>query len=196
MPLSPLFRPVAFADLPGWADDDHLAAFEAFRRSAFHVLTKPYRTGALGVDVRQLSPRPMRMRARHRRRATARGARASSSGISCRPAFRRESRRARLRHRLLRTGGRGFAGQDGTIHRAAAVAAGRSGRHRRRQPAGRHGSLSRLRRGRTETGPGRVFRPAGDRAGRAGRTRAGDRLAGRARSTPSSSMCRARRGSR
>ena len=29
--------------------DDHLAAFEAFRRSAFHVLTKPYRTGSLGV---------------------------------------------------------------------------------------------------------------------------------------------------
>ena len=50
MPLSPLFRPAAFSDLPGWADDDHLAAFEAFRRSAFHVLTKPYRSAALGVD--------------------------------------------------------------------------------------------------------------------------------------------------
>jgi len=50
MPLSEVFRPVSFAGLPGWADDDLLAAFEAFRRSAFQVLTKPYRTGALGVD--------------------------------------------------------------------------------------------------------------------------------------------------
>lgn len=49
VPLSPLFLPVSFADLPGWADDDHLPAFEAFRRSAFHVLKKPYRSGALGV---------------------------------------------------------------------------------------------------------------------------------------------------
>ena len=50
MPLSGQFRPVAFADLPGWNDDDALPAFEAFRRSAFHGLTKPYRTGSLGVD--------------------------------------------------------------------------------------------------------------------------------------------------
>jgi membrane-bound lytic murein transglycosylase A len=50
MSLSALFRPVPFEALAGWAEDDHLAAFEAFRRSAFHVLTKPYRSGALGVD--------------------------------------------------------------------------------------------------------------------------------------------------
>ena len=49
VPLSPLLRPVSFTDLPGWALDDHLPAFEAFRRSAFHVLTKPYRSGSLGV---------------------------------------------------------------------------------------------------------------------------------------------------
>ena len=49
VPLSPLFRPVSFADLPGWADDEHLPAFEAFRRSSFHMLEKPYRTGSLGV---------------------------------------------------------------------------------------------------------------------------------------------------
>jgi membrane-bound lytic murein transglycosylase A len=49
MPLSPLFRPLSFDALPGWADDDHLPAFEAFRRCAFHVLEKPYRTGSLGV---------------------------------------------------------------------------------------------------------------------------------------------------
>ncbi|RUW57917.1 murein transglycosylase A [Mesorhizobium sp. M7A.F.Ca.US.008.03.1.1] len=50
MSLSPLFVEKAFGDLPGWDDDDHSAAFAAFRRSAFHVLTKPYRSGALGVD--------------------------------------------------------------------------------------------------------------------------------------------------
>jgi membrane-bound lytic murein transglycosylase A len=47
---SSLFRETSFDDLPGWRDDDHLAAFEAFRRSAIHVLTKPYRSGALGID--------------------------------------------------------------------------------------------------------------------------------------------------
>lgn len=50
MPLSPLLQPVSFADLPGWTDDDQRDAFAAFRRSAFHVLGKPYRTGALGID--------------------------------------------------------------------------------------------------------------------------------------------------
>ncbi|HVJ80656.1 MAG TPA: murein transglycosylase A, partial [Planctomycetia bacterium] len=49
MPLSPIFRYASFAGMPGWADDAHLPAFEAFRRSAFHVLEKPYRTGSLGV---------------------------------------------------------------------------------------------------------------------------------------------------
>ncbi|HEY4191369.1 MAG TPA: murein transglycosylase A [Mesorhizobium sp.] len=49
MSLSSLFRPVPFTALPGWGQRDHLPAFEAFRRSAFHVLNKPYRTGALGV---------------------------------------------------------------------------------------------------------------------------------------------------
>lgn len=48
--VSPLFALKSFGDLPGWADDDHLQAFAAFRRSAFHVLTRPYRSGALGVD--------------------------------------------------------------------------------------------------------------------------------------------------
>lgn len=50
MALSSAFRPVSFAELPGWADDDQSSAFSAFRRSAFHVLTKPYRTGSLGVE--------------------------------------------------------------------------------------------------------------------------------------------------
>ncbi|WP_406873058.1 murein transglycosylase A [Aminobacter sp. P9b] len=56
MPLSPAIRQVTFADLPGWLEDDQLAAFEAFRRSAFHVLTKPYRSGALGVAFDAFGP--------------------------------------------------------------------------------------------------------------------------------------------
>jgi membrane-bound lytic murein transglycosylase A len=48
--LSLAFSEKSFGDLPGWDEDDHLAAFAAFRRSAFHVLTKPYRSGGLGVD--------------------------------------------------------------------------------------------------------------------------------------------------
>lgn len=50
MSLSPLFVEQSFDDLSGWGDDDHLAAFAAFRRSAFHILVKPYRSGGLGVD--------------------------------------------------------------------------------------------------------------------------------------------------
>ena len=50
MSLSQAFCEKSFDDLPGWDEDDHLAAFAAFRRSAFHVLTKPYRSGGLGVD--------------------------------------------------------------------------------------------------------------------------------------------------
>jgi membrane-bound lytic murein transglycosylase A len=41
--------------MPGWADDDHLAAFLALRRCAWHVLTKPYRSGALGIDFAAFS---------------------------------------------------------------------------------------------------------------------------------------------
>ena len=50
MALSPLLRPVSFDALPGWRHDDKMAAFAALRRSAQHVLGKPYKTGALGVD--------------------------------------------------------------------------------------------------------------------------------------------------
>ncbi|PLP57173.1 transglycosylase [Mesorhizobium loti] len=56
MPLSPLLSARSFDDLPGWADDDHLAAFEAFRRSAFHAPIKPYRTGSLGIDFTAFEP--------------------------------------------------------------------------------------------------------------------------------------------
>jgi membrane-bound lytic murein transglycosylase A len=47
--LSPLFRKTSFDALPGWQDDDPSPALDAFRRSAEHVLAKPYRTGSLGV---------------------------------------------------------------------------------------------------------------------------------------------------
>jgi membrane-bound lytic murein transglycosylase A len=48
--LSQAFSEKSFGDLPGWGEDDHLPAFAAFRRSALHVRTKPYRSGGLGVD--------------------------------------------------------------------------------------------------------------------------------------------------
>jgi membrane-bound lytic murein transglycosylase A len=48
--LSSLFSEKSFGELPAWAEDDHRAAFAAFRRSAFHVPTKPYRSGSLGID--------------------------------------------------------------------------------------------------------------------------------------------------
>lgn len=55
-PLSPRFEPVGYTDLPGWDEDDHLPAFEAFRRSAHQALIKPCRTGELGVDFAALGP--------------------------------------------------------------------------------------------------------------------------------------------
>jgi len=50
VPLSSTFSVKSFSDLPGWDEDGHVAAFAAFRRSAFHAPVKPYRTGSLGVD--------------------------------------------------------------------------------------------------------------------------------------------------
>lgn len=41
---------VAFADLPGWTDDDHAAAFTAFRRSAVRLTDKAPTTKALGPE--------------------------------------------------------------------------------------------------------------------------------------------------
>jgi membrane-bound lytic murein transglycosylase A len=36
---------LSFSNLPGWSEDDHLAAFQAFRRSAAQALKKPYKDG-------------------------------------------------------------------------------------------------------------------------------------------------------
>ena len=49
MALPPLLSKASFGELPGWQDDDQSQAFAAFRRSAEHVLTKPYRSGSLGI---------------------------------------------------------------------------------------------------------------------------------------------------
>ncbi len=65
-PLSPSFNLVRYADLPGWGEDDCRPAFEALRRSAFHVLSKPYRTGALGVDFAAFEPAYAEARANER----------------------------------------------------------------------------------------------------------------------------------
>ncbi|WP_246730176.1 murein transglycosylase A [Nitratireductor mangrovi] len=52
MPLSPLLRPVAFDQIPGWSHDEGMAtAHGAFARSAVRFLEKPYRTGALGIEA-------------------------------------------------------------------------------------------------------------------------------------------------
>ncbi|MBO6717134.1 MAG: murein transglycosylase A [Rhizobiaceae bacterium] len=56
MPSPAIFQAETFDDLPGWADDDHLAAFGAFRRSAFRVEVKPYRAGSLGIAPEAFGP--------------------------------------------------------------------------------------------------------------------------------------------
>ena len=49
-PVSPILSPLAdFDDLPGWAEDDHLAAFDTFRRSCGPNAHAP-ETGSLGID--------------------------------------------------------------------------------------------------------------------------------------------------
>ncbi len=45
--LSILSKAVSFEALPGWQDDDHLTAFQAFCRSAKQAGVKPYRDGAV-----------------------------------------------------------------------------------------------------------------------------------------------------
>lgn len=55
MALSPLLEPVSFAELPGWAEDDHAAAFSAFRRTAAEAERRTYRSGALGLEFAALA---------------------------------------------------------------------------------------------------------------------------------------------
>ncbi len=49
-------KSVSFDDLPGWREDDHHAAFEAFRRSAAQALKKPYRDGSDGRTFSRYKP--------------------------------------------------------------------------------------------------------------------------------------------
>jgi len=49
-------QPETFGSLPGWAGDDHTAAYAAFRRSAFRAREKPYRTGLLGIEAAAFGP--------------------------------------------------------------------------------------------------------------------------------------------
>jgi membrane-bound lytic murein transglycosylase A len=53
MILSPLFSPVDYSTLPGWADETASGAYIAFQRCALHAETapKPYRTGSLGIEA-------------------------------------------------------------------------------------------------------------------------------------------------
>lgn len=55
MALSPLLEPVSFADLPGWAEDDHAAALSAFQRTAAEAERRTYRSGALGIAFTALT---------------------------------------------------------------------------------------------------------------------------------------------
>ncbi|SEQ54767.1 membrane-bound lytic murein transglycosylase A [Faunimonas pinastri] len=49
-PGADLLRPVRFDTLPGWAEDDHAAAYRAFHRSAERAVIDPPSTKGLGVD--------------------------------------------------------------------------------------------------------------------------------------------------
>lgn len=45
-----------FGDIANWPSDDHRAAFDAFRRSAFRNLEKRCKTGAFGISAEDLGP--------------------------------------------------------------------------------------------------------------------------------------------
>jgi membrane-bound lytic murein transglycosylase A len=47
---------LSFDAIANWRQDDHRAAFAAFRRSAFRHLEKPYRTGGFGISADDLEP--------------------------------------------------------------------------------------------------------------------------------------------
>jgi membrane-bound lytic murein transglycosylase A len=54
--LGDAFELRSFADLKGWDEDDHLAAFEAFMRSALYASDNRYKDGGLGVSFKDLKP--------------------------------------------------------------------------------------------------------------------------------------------
>ncbi len=53
--MSTNLTPVAFSNIKKWRDDDHLAAYNCFRRSARRMMQKPYTTKQLGIDANDLA---------------------------------------------------------------------------------------------------------------------------------------------
>ncbi len=54
--LDKIFNPVSFSDCPGWNQDDQVAAFAAFRRSAQYAAQNSYKSGRLGITFEALQP--------------------------------------------------------------------------------------------------------------------------------------------
>jgi membrane-bound lytic murein transglycosylase A len=65
---------VAFADLDGWADDDHAAAFAAFRKSCAVVVKRTKKRKGLALDgaLREVCPRALKLPAGIEREAARR----------------------------------------------------------------------------------------------------------------------------
>jgi membrane-bound lytic murein transglycosylase A len=54
--IVPWYRPATFADLPGWENDDHLAAFETFSRSCARVIARAADREDRGAKGPQVPP--------------------------------------------------------------------------------------------------------------------------------------------
>lgn len=63
--LPAVLKPLEYADLPGWAEDDHAAAFRAFRRGTTALAELPPKTRSLGVDAAALAALLVRSREMH-----------------------------------------------------------------------------------------------------------------------------------
>jgi membrane-bound lytic murein transglycosylase A len=57
--VAPWYRPVAFADLPGWAQDDHLVAFKVFLKSCERVVASGREQGPGDGKAPQWPPRAL-----------------------------------------------------------------------------------------------------------------------------------------
>jgi membrane-bound lytic murein transglycosylase A len=52
---APRLVPLAFADISGWSDDDHAAAFAAFRQGTAVLADHPPQSRSLGTDAAALT---------------------------------------------------------------------------------------------------------------------------------------------
>src|SRR4029453_7941061 len=52
------YKPMPFAEVPGWADDDHLAAFNTFRKSCERVLASAGEAPAVAGSAKLGPPNP------------------------------------------------------------------------------------------------------------------------------------------